>query len=90
MPWGLKATKGLRGTVNHRKSSLVPCRLQTGPNPQGNVVSGETFLVRVRRQDGSEKILRVPAEHLQRVMDLACGEFGDPSIVHVGPVIPEG
>jgi hypothetical protein len=54
------------------------------------VVSDETFLVRVRRQDGSEKILRVPAEHLQRVMDLACGEFGDPSIVHVGPVIPEG
>jgi hypothetical protein len=75
--------------VNHRKSSLVPCRLQTGPNPQGNVVSDETFLVRVRRQDGSEKILRVPAEHLQRVMDLACGEFGDPSIVHVGPVLPE-
>jgi hypothetical protein len=43
----------------------------------------------VRRPDGTEKIIKFPGEHLQRVMDLACGEFGDPSIIHVGPEIPE-
>lgn len=55
------------------------------PKPQG---LAETFLMRVRRPDGSEKVIRVPAEHLQRVMDLASGEFGDPSIIHVGPELP--
>jgi hypothetical protein len=37
-------------------------------------------LVRVRRPDGREFLLRVPGEHLQRVMDLAAGEFGDKTI----------
>lgn len=54
----------------------------TEPKPQP---AAETFLVRVRRPDGSEKVLRLPAEHLQRVMDLAAGEFGDPSIIGIGP-----
>ena len=45
-------------------------------------------LVRVRRPDGKETLLRVPGEHLQRVMDLACGEFGDPSIILDGPKPP--
>lgn len=44
-------------------------------------------LVRIRRPDGSTALLRVPGEHLQRVMDLACGEFGDPSIV-MGDIPP--
>jgi hypothetical protein len=39
-----------------------------------------SFLVRVKRPDGKEILLRVPEEHLQRVMDLASGEFGDKSI----------
>lgn len=38
-------------------------------------------LVRLRRPDGRTFLLRVPGEHLQRVMDLAVGEFGDKSIV---------
>jgi hypothetical protein len=48
----------------------------------------EYCLVRLRRPDGTEKILRLPAEHMQRVMDLAAGEFGDPTIIHVGPELP--
>jgi hypothetical protein len=47
-------------------------------------MSGE-LLVRVRRPDGRETLLRVPDEHLQRVMDLANGEFGDQSILLGGP-----
>lgn len=43
------------------------------------------MLVRVRRPDGKETLLNVPDEHLQRVMDLAVGEFGDPSILLDGP-----
>lgn len=43
------------------------------------------ILVRLRRPDGRSVVVRVPGEHLQRVMDLACGEFGDPSIV-LGPI----
>jgi len=46
-------------------------------------------LVRVRRPDGKETILRVPEEHLQRVLDLANGEFGDRTIVLDGPKLPE-
>lgn len=68
--------------MNHPESRVV---FEPPQQPQGLALSGETFLVRVRRPDGSEKILRLPAEHLQRVMDLAAGEFGDPSIVHIGP-----
>ena len=45
----------------------------------------DPMLVRVRRPDGKETLLRVPGEHLQRVMDLANGEFGDKSIVLGGP-----
>jgi hypothetical protein len=44
-------------------------------------------LVRVRRRDGSTFLLRVPGEHLQRVLDLANGEFGDPSIELGGPAL---
>ncbi len=46
-------------------------------------------LVRMRRPDGREYLLRVPGEHLQRLVDLACGEFGDPSIILDGPKLPE-
>lgn len=53
----------------------------------GRDVNPDEALVRVRRPDGVETLLRVPGEHLQRVIDLACGEFGDKSIV-LGP-IPE-
>lgn len=52
-------------------------------------MSEDVALVRMRRPDGREFFLRVPGEHLQRVMDLACGEFGDPSIVIDGPKMPE-
>lgn len=45
----------------------------------------ETLLVRVRRPDGREVFLRVPYDHLERVMELANGEFGDPSITLAGP-----
>ncbi len=41
----------------------------------------DSFLVRVRRPDGVEVLLRVPEEYLERVMDLAAGEFGDKSII---------
>jgi hypothetical protein len=47
------------------------------------------LLVRVRRPDGKTILLRVPGEHLQRVMDLANGEFGDTSIDLGGPVMPK-
>ena len=53
----------------------------------GLQLTPDDALVRIRRPDGSTALLRVPGEHLQRVIDLACGEFGDKSIV-LGP-IPE-
>lgn len=46
------------------------------------------ILVRLRRPDGRETIVRVPGEHLQRLMDLANGEFGDTSIQIGGPELP--
>lgn len=45
----------------------------------------DKLLVRMKRADGSTYLLRVPEEHLQRVMDLANGEFGDKSIDLGGP-----
>jgi hypothetical protein len=40
------------------------------------------FLVRVRRPDGLETVVHVQEEdHLQRLLNLAEGEFGDKSIV---------
>lgn len=73
--------------MKDRKSSLVPCRLM---KPQEVVDSApETALVRMRRPDGTEFLLRVPGEHLQRVMDLANGEFWDRSIVLGGPELTE-
>jgi hypothetical protein len=41
------------------------------------------FLVRLRRPDGTETLMKVPGEHFDRVMALAAGEFGDKSIVGV-------
>lgn len=52
-------------------------------------MKSDDFLVRMRRPDGREYLLRVPGEHLQRVMDLANGEFGDPSIILGGPELPK-
>lgn len=46
-------------------------------------------LVRLRRPDGRVTLVRVPGEHLQRVMDLACGTFGDKSILLGGPELTE-
>jgi hypothetical protein len=48
-----------------------------------------SVLVRLRRPTGETFLLSVPEEHLQRVMDLANGEFGDPSIDLGGPVLPK-
>lgn len=45
----------------------------------------DSILVAVTRPDGIKIVLRVPEEHLQRVMDLANGEFGDKSIDIGGP-----
>lgn len=47
------------------------------------------ILVRMRRPDGRTFLLRVPGEHLQRVMDLVNGEFGDKSIDLGGPTLKE-
>ena len=47
------------------------------------VVAGEVCLVRCRRPDGKETILKVPAEHLDRLIALASGEFGDKSILEI-------
>lgn len=33
-------------------------------------------VVRMRRPDGREYLLRVPAEHLDRLIELAAAEFG--------------
>ena len=49
----------------------------------------EDLLAILRRPDGSVKVIRIPAEHIQRVMDLANGEFGDKSIELGGPVHSE-
>lgn len=46
-------------------------------------------LVYLKRPDGSVKVIRVPAEHWERVVDLAGGEFGDTSIDLGGPVLPK-
>lgn len=51
--------------------------------PGWPIAPGEAAFVRVRRPDGSEKILKVPAEHLDRLLALAAGEFGDKSIIGV-------
>ncbi len=48
-----------------------------------------SFIVMLRRPDGREVQVRVPNEHLQRVMDLANGEFGDPNILLGGPETEE-
>lgn len=45
----------------------------------------DPMLIRMKRPDGSTYYLQVPGEHLQRVMDLANGEFGDKSIDLGGP-----
>jgi len=52
-------------------------------------LNDDSILVRLRRPDGRETIVRVPGEHLQRVMDLANGEFGDTSIDLGGPELVE-
>lgn len=44
--------------------------------------------VRVRRPDGTEKILKMDGEQWTRVVDLANGEFGDKSVVMTGPELP--
>ena len=49
-------------------------------DPDVSGIRPDEALVRVRRPDGKETLPRVPGEHLQRVMDLANGEFGDKSI----------
>ena len=40
----------------------------------------DPMLVRLTRPNGSSVIVRVPPEHIERVMALASGEFGDKSI----------
>lgn len=46
-------------------------------------------LVFLKRPDGSIKVVRVPPEHWERVLELANGECGDKSIDLGGPEIPE-
>lgn len=41
--------------------------------------------VRLKRPDGKITEMKIQDEHLQRVMDLANGEFGDKSILLDGP-----
>lgn len=53
------------------------------------MIGTETLLVTIRRPDGTEKVLRVPYDHLERLMALACEEFGDPSIKLLGPELPK-
>lgn len=49
----------------------------------------EEILVRLRKADGTVTLMRVPAEHLQRVMDLANTNYGDTAKVLNGPFIKE-
>ena len=52
-------------------------------------VGPDECMMRLKRADGSTKLVKFPAEHLQRVMDLANGEFGDKSIDLGGPELPK-
>lgn len=54
-------------------------------------MSGEK-LVRIKRSDGTTFLLAVPEEHVQRVIELAKGDFGDKSVVLDGPkpIAPDG
>jgi hypothetical protein len=49
--------------------AAADCPAQDGP-----------AMVRMTRPDGRSYLLRVPGEHLDRLMALAAGEFGDTSI----------
>lgn len=53
------------------------------------MIGTEVVLVRIRRPDGTEKVLKVAYDHLDRVLALANDEFGDPSIALVGPELPK-
>jgi hypothetical protein len=54
-----------------------------------NATYAADCLVLLKRPDGSVKVIRVPAEHWERVVDLAGGEFADNSIQLGGPEIPK-
>lgn len=58
--------------------------------PDGTDVEPSPFpkdcIVGLKRPDGTVKLVRVPGEHWERVLDLASGEFGDKNII----LNPEG
>lgn len=47
------------------------------------------ILAILKRPDGSIKVVRIPSEHLGRLVELANGEFGDKSIELGGPALPK-
>lgn len=76
--------------------SMVPARLSgdtntdpTSPDYRAALASPGACFVRVRRPDGTDKILKLDGEQWERVFALAQGEFADKSIVHVGPELPK-
>jgi hypothetical protein len=46
-------------------------------------------VVKLTRPDGSVKYVRVDGEQLDRLMDVANGQFGDPSVDLGGPALPK-
>jgi hypothetical protein len=61
--------------------STVPARLLGALDPTA-------CYVRLRRPDGTEKLIKVDGEQWPRVMALAEGEFSDSSIQLGGPELP--
>src|SRR5687768_6188703 len=59
--------------VEEAPKSLVPARLLGALDPF-------YCYVRLRRPDGTEKLIKVDGEQWERVVQLAQGEFADPSI----------
>lgn len=51
----------------------------------GRLNGTEEILVRVTTKAGKVTLMRVPAEHLQRVLDLANTHYGDAAKVIGGP-----
>jgi hypothetical protein len=66
-----------------RGQQAVRQPIPTGESDSAQLPAPGEFLVRLRRPDGTETLMRVPGEHFDRVMALAAGEFGDKSIVGI-------
>lgn len=66
-----------------RKKKILPAFQKSESSDKAELPTPTDFLVRLRRPDGTETLMRVPGEHFDRVMALAAGEFGDKSIVSI-------